>query len=62
MHDETISLQDRSLEEIESVLAQGADDITYEQWIAVQDFVESIGGLDNAMLAVEALRRLENAA
>lgn len=62
MHDETISLQDRSLDEIEAVLAQGADDITYEQWLAVQDFVESIGGLDNALLAVEALRRLENAA
>jgi hypothetical protein len=62
MHDETISLQDRSLDEIEAVLAQGADDITYEQWLAVQDFVESIGGLDNALLAVEALRRLEKAA
>jgi hypothetical protein len=62
MDDQSIALQDRSLEEIEAVLAQGADDVTYEQWLAVQDFIESIGGLDNALMAIDALRRLENAA
>ncbi len=62
MDDDSISLQDRSLEEIEAVLAQGADDITFEQWLAVQEFVGSIGGLENALLAVDALRRLEDAA
>jgi hypothetical protein len=62
MDEELLSLQDRSLDEIEAVLAQGADDITFEQWVAVQEFIESIGGLDNALLALDALRRLENAA
>lgn len=62
MDELSIALQDRSLAEIEAVLAQGADDITYEQWLAVQDFIESIGGLDNAMMAIDALRRLEDAA
>jgi hypothetical protein len=62
MDDESIPLQDRSLDEIEAVLAQGADDITIDEWLAVSDFIESIGGLDNALLAIDALRRLENAA
>jgi hypothetical protein len=62
MDDDCISLQDRSLAEIEAVLAQGADDITLDQWLVVQDFLIAIGGLDNALLAVNALRQLEDAA
>lgn len=62
MDDDSIALQDRSWAEIEAVLAQGDDNISFEQWLALTDFIVAIGGLDNALLAIKTLRRLEGVA
>jgi hypothetical protein len=40
-------------------LTVNTDELPEEEALAIQDFIERIGGRENAMLAVEALEELE---
>lgn len=64
MHDEEvyIRLQDRSLQLIESQLTADIDDLAIDELLAVEDFLDHIGGLENAYLAIALLKRLDPAA
>jgi len=55
-------IQDLSAEEIESAIASTDVDLGVDDLLAVQDFIEQIGGLSNARLAIEMLSKLEDAA
>ena len=55
---ETIRIEDLTPEEIQLALEEAGR----ERRQAVQDFVDRIGGLENARLAIRMLERLERAA
>jgi hypothetical protein len=55
-------IQDLSAEEIESAIASTDVDLGVDDLLAVQDFIEQIGGIGNARLAIEMLSKLEDAA
>ena len=57
-----IRLQDRSLELIEAQLLADIDDLTIDELLAVDDFLEHIGGPENAQLALALLKRIDRAA
>ena len=57
-----IRIQDLPAEEIAALLARKDKDVTPQQAIALQDFIEDIGGLENARAAVEMLSQLRDAA
>ena len=49
-------------DEIKAALASGQDDLTDHQILAIKEFVEELGGIDNAIAAVKLLCELEDAA
>jgi hypothetical protein len=53
-----IRIQDLSAAEIRAALVEVDDEMRF----AVAVFIEEIGGLENALLAIQMLDRLENAA
>ena len=55
-------IDDLTAQEIQTVLAAQVDDLSDEQALALRDFIERIGGIENATAAVEMLSRLEDAA
>lgn len=55
-------LQDQSADIIAAQLASDGSELSLEELIAVEQFLAQIGGLENAVLAVQLLRRLERAA
>lgn len=57
-----VRIQDLSADELEAVLAAVGDDIRANDLLAIQHFVQRIGGLENARLAIETLREIEDAA
>jgi hypothetical protein len=57
-----LRLQDLSAEAIAAVLSSTDCDTTPEQLLAIEQFVERIGGIANARLAIEMLSQLERAA
>jgi hypothetical protein len=57
-----IRLQDLSAEEIAALLAKSGNDVSPQQAIALQEFIEDIGGMENANAAVEMLSQLRRAA
>lgn len=63
MHDDLyIRLQDRSLELIEALLSADGEELSLDELIAVEYFIEQIGGLENAQMAIQALKEIEEAA
>ncbi|MBX9787885.1 MAG: hypothetical protein K2Y37_03140 [Pirellulales bacterium] len=60
-HDEypQVRLQDLSTQEIAARLLSLGSDLRPADVLAVEQFVEQIGGLDNACAAIEMLRELE---
>ena len=58
----TIRIQDLPAEEIAALLAKDGKDVTPRQVVALQDFIEDIGGMENASAAVEMLSQLRRAA
>ncbi|MBS0210795.1 MAG: hypothetical protein JSS27_17780 [Planctomycetes bacterium] len=56
--DEIIRIQDLSADEIRAALDEVGDD----KRLAVEIFLERIGGLENARLAIQMLSQLERAA
>jgi hypothetical protein len=57
-----LRVQDLETSEIAELLARSRSELTAEQADAVRDFVDSIGGSENAVHAIEMLRDLEDAA
>ena len=57
-----LRIQDLPAEEIAAALAQDGNDVSPQQAIALQEFIEDIGGMDNACAAVEMLSDLRDAA
>jgi hypothetical protein len=55
---DTIRIQDLTPSEIRLALEEAG----YERRLAVEEFVERIGGLENARLAIQMLSQLEDAA
>ena len=58
----SIPIQDMPPDEIAELLAAEDGDLTEGQAGAVQEFIEHIGGIENANNAVEMLRQLEETA
>ncbi len=62
MHDDVyIRLQDRSLDLIQELLAADGEDLSIDELISIEHFIEDIGGIENAVMAVETLREIERA-
>lgn len=50
---------DLTTEEIASALQRTGEEFTVEKMLAVEEFIFEIGGLQNAHLALAALRQIE---
>ena len=61
MSDE-IRVQDLEADEIAELLSRNGSDLTGEQAAALREFIEHIGGIENACNAIERLSDLEEAA
>ena len=61
MSDE-IRVQDLEADEIAALLSWKGSDLTEEQAAALREFIEHIGGIENACNAIEMLSDLEEAA
>jgi hypothetical protein len=59
---ETLRIQDLPAHDIADLLADDGNHISPRQVIALQQFIEDIGGIENAYAAVEMLSELEDAA
>jgi hypothetical protein len=59
---EIIRIQDLPAEEIAALLSKKQTEISTRQAAALQEFIEDIGGVQNALAAVELLRQLRDAA
>ena len=57
-----LRIQDLPAEEIAELLAESDKEVTRQQAEALRDFIEDIGGMDNACAAVEMLSQLRDAA
>jgi len=57
-----IPIQDMAADEIAELLAAEGTDLTEEQAAALRDFIDRVGGLENAFSAVEMLSQSEKAA
>lgn len=55
----TLRLDQLSARQLGSVLSFDADKLPTEAAIVVTDFIQRIGGIENAMLAVELLTEIE---
>ena len=58
----TIRIQDLPAEEIAALLAKSDKDVTPRQAAAIQEFITEIGGVQNALAAVEMLGQLRDVA
>ena len=57
-----IRIQDMMPDEIAELLAAEDCDLTEDQTVALQEFIDNIGGIENAFNAVEMLSQLDKAA
>jgi hypothetical protein len=57
-----IHLLDLPADKIAALLTKDGNDVSPEQAAALQEFIENIGGLENARAAVEMLSQLRKAA
>lgn len=57
-----IRIQDLPAHQIAHLLATEGKDLTKEQAVALGDFIDRVGGLENALSAVEMLSQLEKTA
>ncbi len=60
--DDEIAIQDLAACEIRELLLEEGSAVDEEQASALKQFIEDIGGLENALAAVAMLDRLEKAA
>jgi hypothetical protein len=54
-----LRIEDLSAEQIRAVLALYVNDLTDDEILTIQDFIERIGGRENAELTVKMLGQLE---
>ena len=57
----TIRIQDLPAKEIAAMLAQRDTDVTARQAVAIREFIADVGGIQNALAAVEILGQLRDA-
>jgi hypothetical protein len=57
-----IDIQDMAAYEIRELLLDQGSEVDEEQAAAIKQFIEDIGGLENALVAVDMLDELEKAA
>ena len=60
--DDEIDIQDLDAYEIRELLLDQGSEVDEEQAAAIKQFIEDIGGLENALAAVAMLDELEQAA
>lgn len=60
--DDEIDIQDLDAYEIRELLLDQGSGVDEEQAAAIKQFIEDIGGLENALAAVDMLDSLEKAA
>lgn len=60
--DDEIDIQDLADDEIRELLLDQGSEVDEEQAAAIKQFVQDIGGLENALAAVAMLDELEKAA
>jgi len=60
--DDEIDIQDLAAEEIRELLLEEGSELDEQQAAALKQFIEDIGGLENALAAVAMLDVLEKAA
>lgn len=60
--DEQYSINDLTADELAELLSEDGATLCDKQAIAIKEFVEQIGGVENARLAIELLKQLDNAA
>ena len=60
--DDEIDIQDLAADEIRELLLEEGSEVDEEQAAAIKQFIEDIGGLENALAAVAMLDELEKAA
>jgi hypothetical protein len=56
------SIDDLSAADMKAILSADLDQLDDDQVLAIKDFVIRVGGVRNARLAVEMLRKIEEAA
>lgn len=59
---ESVRIQDLAVDEIRELLSEEGCELDEQVAAALQEFVHEIGGLENAMSAIEMLSDLEDAA
>jgi hypothetical protein len=59
---EASRFEDLSAERIKAAFQADRRELTEEQVLAIRDFLIDIGGVDNALAAIELLSQLEQAA
>lgn len=59
---DAIRIQDLAADEIRELLLEEGSELDAQQAAALQAFVAEIGGLENALSAIEMLSELEDAA
>lgn len=59
---QSFSIEDLSAIELKAALEADPDLSSDEEFQAVEDFIERVGGIENALLAVRLLEELEEAA
>jgi hypothetical protein len=57
-----LRIQDLPAEEIAELLAKSDKEVTLRQAVAIQEFITDIGGVQNALAAVEMLGELRDVA
>jgi len=60
--DDEIEIQDLEAYEIRELLLDQGSEVNEEQAAAIKQFIEDIGGLENALAAVDMLDSLQKAA
>ena len=59
---EPYRVEDLASDEIRELLAAEGNDLTDQEAVALRDFIYRIGGIENAVLAIDLLDELEKAA
>jgi hypothetical protein len=59
---ETVRIQDLAADEIRDLLLEEGSELDEQQAAALKEFIEEIGGMDNALAALAMLSQLEAAA
>ena len=59
---EPYRVEDLASDEIRELLAAEGNDLTEQEAVALRDFIYRIGGIENAVLAIDFLDGLEKAA